>query len=76
MLHRLYFVSALAKHNENGRGTGGGEGKKLTDAEAIVLEDLNEHASDLVDGNPGGYETSIPLVGAFMCSNTRLQKCF
>ena len=50
---------AVKKHNYNTRGTGGGGGKVLTAAEAILLDILVSKDSDLIEGIPGAYETEL-----------------
>ena len=55
-------VSALAKNSSNMRGTGGGEGTELTEAETNALDSYSERDSEVAAGVDGGYKTQIIVV--------------
>ena len=53
------FNSALKKNFENKKGTGGGRGNPLNEAEDIALTAMQVQGSDLVEGIQGGFESSV-----------------
>ena len=54
----------MEKHNENLRGTGGGKGEPLTDAENNAMSALVSRKSDLVSGIEGESEVGLPDTNA------------
>ena len=50
------MYSALRKYESNYKGTGGGAGQELTEAEQNALQAMVSRKSNIINGIPGGLE--------------------
>ena len=68
----LHSKSALKKNFENKKGTGGGRGSTLNEAEEIALVGMQMRGSDLVTGIEGGFESSLGSGSSFNVTNVQV----